>query len=143
MLFLILITMTSTVTYLGDLRTELKHLKSGQTFVTDAPTDNKGKGEAFSPTDLCATSLATCMLTVMGISAREHGIEMTGALAEVTKEMASDPRRISKVTVTIHMPKIDYSEGQKRILEHAGRTCPVSFSLSEGIEQKLEFIWPS
>jgi uncharacterized OsmC-like protein len=133
--------MTSQVTYLGDLRTECLHLRSGQKFITDAPPDNQGRGEAFSPTDLCATSLATCMLTLMGIGARHHGIEMTGARAEVTKIMAADPRRIDKVIVRVVMPDVAYTEGQKKILETAARTCPVAFSLAEGIEQVMEFVW--
>lgn len=133
--------MTSTVTYLGDLRTECTHLRSGQKFVTDAPTDNQGKGEAFSPTDLSATSLATCMLTTMGISARNHGIAMTGANADVTKIMASDPRRIARVEVTVRMPKNAYTETEKKILEAAARTCPVALSLAEELEQVMVFEW--
>ncbi|MBP6828032.1 MAG: OsmC family protein, partial [Saprospiraceae bacterium] len=97
--------MTSKVEYLGELRTECTHLRSGQKFITDAPVDNQGKGEAFSPTDLSATSLASCMLTTMGISALNHGIDMNGAGAEVHKIMASDPRRIARVEVTVRMPK--------------------------------------
>ena len=133
--------MTSKVTYLGDLRTEAVHLRSGITIITDAPVDNQGKGEAFSPTDLCATSLASCMLTLMGISARNHGLNIDGAEAEVTKIMAADPRRISKVIVRVLMPAGQFSEVQKKILETAARTCPVSFSLAEGIEQEMEFVW--
>ncbi|MCB0523344.1 MAG: OsmC family protein [Saprospiraceae bacterium] len=133
--------MTSTVHYLGDLRTEATHLLSGSKIVTDAPPDNQGKGEAFSPTDLCATSLASCMLTIMGISARNHGWNIDGAVASVNKIMASDPRRISKVEIRIVMPKNGFEENQKRVLEAAGRSCPVAFSLAEGIEQDIEFEW--
>ncbi|MBC7773935.1 MAG: OsmC family protein [Phycisphaerae bacterium] len=133
--------MTSTVTYLGELRTEATHLFSGTKIITDAPLDNQGKAQAFSPTDLCATSLATCALTIMGISARNHEVNMTGAHAEVTKIMAADPRRIAKVVIRFVMPKNDYSDTQKQILEKAARTCPVSFSLAEGIEQVMEFEW--
>lgn len=135
--------MTSIVVYQGDLRTQATHLQSGTVIVTDAPLDNHGKGEAFSPTDLCATSLAACMLTLMGISARNHGIEMAGAAAQVTKVMASNPRRISQVIVRVVMPNLEYTEGQKKLLETAARTCPVSFSLAEGIEQVMEFEWPA
>jgi putative redox protein len=135
--------MTSRVVYQGDLHTEATHLASGSVIVTDAPVDNHGKGQAFSPTDLCATSLATCMLTLMGISARNHGIEMTGATAEVTKVMASDPRRIGQVIIRVRMPEVVYTDGQKKILETAARTCPVTFSLAEGIEQVMEFEWPA
>jgi Predicted redox protein, regulator of disulfide bond formation len=133
--------MTSTVHYLGELRTEAEHLYSGTKIITDAPLDNQGKAEAFSPTDLCATSLACCALTIMGISARNHSLDITGTRAEVTKVMASDPRRISKVEVRFVMPPNGFSETQKQILEKAARTCPVSFSLASGIEQSLEFVW--
>lgn len=133
--------MTSTVTYLGDLRTEATHLRSGVKIITDAPPDNEGRGEAFSPTDLCATSLATCMLTIMGISARNHNINIEGAHATVNKIMASNPRRIARVEIRIVMPKKDYDASQRKLLETAARTCPVAFSLAEGIEQALEFEW--
>ncbi|MCC6410560.1 MAG: OsmC family protein [Saprospiraceae bacterium] len=133
--------MTSKIVYLGDLRTEATHLQSGIKIITDAPLDNQGKGEAFSPTDLTATSLATCMLTLMGISARNHGVDMAGAHAEVTKIMAADPRRIAKVVVHVTMPDHTYSDKEKKILETAARTCPVSYSLAEGIEQEMSFKW--
>lgn len=133
--------MTSTVHYLGELRTEAEHLYSGTKIITDAPLDNQGKAEAFSPTDLCATSLACCALTIMGISARNHSLDITGARAEVTKFMASDPRRIAKIEIRFVMPPNSFSDIQKQILEKAARTCPVSFSLASGIEQSLEFVW--
>lgn len=134
--------MTATVQYLGDLRTEATHLLSGRTILTDAPPDNQGKGEAFSPTDLCATSLATCMLTLMGISARRHGLaDITGASAEVTKVMAADPRRIARIEINFAMPAHGYTAAQRQILETAARTCPVHFSLSEGLEEVLAFVW--
>lgn len=133
--------MTSTVTYLGDLRTEATHLRSGVKIITDAPPDNQGLGAAFSPTDLCATSLATCMLTIMGISARNHGIDINGAHATVNKVMAADPRRIARVEIHMVMPKKDYDARQRQLLETAARTCPVAFSLAEGIEQALVFEW--
>lgn len=133
--------MTSTVTYLGDLRTEATHLRSGVKIITDAPPDNQGRGEAFSPTDLCATSLATCMLTIMGISARNHNIDMDGAHATINKIMAANPRRIARIEIRIVMPKKDYDAAQRKLLETAGRTCPVAFSLAEGVEQALEFEW--
>lgn len=133
--------MTSTVEYLGDLRTRATHLKSGQSFITDAPTDNEGKGEAFSPTDLCATSLATCMLTVMGISARNRNVDISGATAEVTKIMAADPRRIARVEIRLLMPPGAYTDVEKRVLETAARTCPVALSLGEGVEQAIELVW--
>ena len=133
--------MTSTVEYLGELRTEATHLLSGQKIITDAPPDNQGRGEAFSPTDLCATSLASCMLTIMGISARNHGWNIDGAKAEVTKIMASDPRRIARIEIRFSMPRNNYTDGQRKVLEHAARTCPVHFSISEGLEEVVEFDW--
>lgn len=133
--------MTSKVIYLGDLRTEATHLQSGSTIITDAPTDNQGKGEAFSPTDLCATSLATCMITIMGISARNHGLNIDGTTAEITKIMASNPRRIAAVEITLKMPDHQFSDREKHLLETAGRTCPVALSLGEGVEQRLTFVW--
>lgn len=133
--------MTSTVKYLGELRTEATHLFSGTKILTDAPLDNQGKAEAFSPTDLCATSLASCAMTIMGISARNHELDMTGATAEITKIMAADPRRIAKVIIKFIMPPNGYTDTQKVILEKAARTCPVSFSLAEGVEQEMTFEW--
>ena len=132
--------MTSKVTYLGNLSTENLHLKSGDTFFTDAPTDNNGKGEAFSPTDTVATGLANCMLTVMGIKARDLGIEMSGTTAEVTKIMATNPRRISKVVVILNLPfMVDIK--RKKILEHTAKTCPVLYSLHPEIEKDISFNW--
>jgi putative redox protein len=133
--------MTSTVTYLGDLRTECTHIRSGQTFITDAPVDNNGKGEAFSPTDLTATSLGTCMVTIMGIAARNHEIDINGTKLEVTKHMAADPRRISGIDVNIIFPDHSYTSKEKKILEAAAKTCPVALSLHPEINQNLNFIW--
>ncbi len=132
--------MTSKVTYLGDLRTESVHLKSSNSFITDAPTDNNGKGEAFSPTDTVATGLASCMLTVMGIKARDMDIDMSGATAEVTKTMESNPRRISKIKVILNFPfKVDHKT--KTILERTANTCPVHYSLHPDIEKDITFNW--
>ncbi len=128
-------------TYLGDLRTEAVHLRSGARIITDAPTDNHGKGEAFSPTDLCAASLASCMLTIMGISARNHGLNIDGASASINKIMASDPRRIARVEIRLEVPGSQLDERQRKILETAAHTCPVAFSLAEGVEQVVEFEW--
>lgn len=133
--------MTSKVTYLGGLRTSAEHLASGQTIITDAPVDNHGRGEAFSPTDLAATSLATCALTIMGISASAHGLSIDGAEADVTKIMAAAPRRIARVEVKFRMPKNDFSDREKSLLEAAARACPVAHSLAEGLEQVIEFVW--
>ncbi len=133
--------MTSTVTYLGDLRTEAVHLQSGTKIISDAPLDNQGRGEAFSPTDLCATSLASCMITIMGISARNHGLDITGTHATVNKIMAADPRRIARIEINITMPKNGFDDVQKKLMEAAGRACPVAFSLAEGVEQVITFEW--
>ena len=132
--------MTSKVTYLGNLRTESQHVKSGNKFITDAPTDNNGKGEAFSPTDTVATGLASCMLTVMGIKARELDIDMSGSSAEVTKTMASNPRRISKIEVVLNFP-FEADVKTKTILERTANTCPVHYSLHPDIEKAITFNW--
>lgn len=133
--------MTSKVTYLGDLRTECIHLRTGQTIITDAPVDNNGKGEAFSPTDLTATSLGTCMVTVMGIAALSHDFNIDGTVLEITKIMAADPRRISGVEVRLIMPDKIYSLKEQKILETAARTCPVALSLHPDLRQELMFVW--
>lgn len=133
---------TSKVTYLGGLRTNSTHLQSGTEIITDAPVDNQGKGEAFSPTDLLATSLANCMLTIMGIAARTHGIDMDGTTAEVTKVMAADPRRVAEIHIKLNFPKKDsYTDKEKKILEHAGLTCPVNYSLHPDIKRPIDFGW--
>jgi len=131
---------TSKVTYLGNLRTECEHLKSGNTYITDAPTDNNGKGEAFSPTDTVATGLANCMLTVMGIKAAQMGVSLDGSVAMVTKTMASNPRRISKIEIDLQMPA-NISDKDRRILENTGNTCPVHHSLHPDIEKVIDFNW--
>lgn len=132
--------MTSRVTYRGDLRTECVHIRSGNHFITDAPIDNNGKGEAFSPTDTVATGLASCMMTVMGIKARDLGVDLVGATAAVTKHMAADPRRISKIEVTLELPG-GLSDKHRKILEHTAKTCPVNQSLHPDIERVIAFHW--
>ena len=131
---------TSKVTYLGSLRTECKHLQSGNTYITDAPTDNHGKGEAFSPTDTVASGLANCMLTMMGIKANDLKVNLEGATATVTKTMASNPRRISKIEVVFHLPEIS-DQKIRKILEKTAETCPVHYSLHPDIEKKITFHW--
>ena len=133
--------MTSQVIYSNGLRTSATHLKSGTSIITDAPTDNHGKGEAFSPTDLVATALASCMLTIMGIKADAKGIDIDGAKADITKVMTSGPRRISEAQVTITMPKKAYSEDDKKLMEKAARTCPVAKSLHPDLVQAVRFVW--
>src|SRR5690606_1009353 len=116
------------------------HLKSGAKFNTDAPTDNNGKGEAFSPTDTVATGLANCMITMMGIKARDMKLNMDGTTAHVTKTMAADPRRISKIEVILNFPA-GIDERSKKILENTARTCPVQYSLHPDIERVIVFNW--
>ncbi len=133
--------MTAAVTYDGDLRCTLTHTLSGVQINTDAPPDNQGKGQAFSPTDLCAVSLASCMLTIMGMRVRERGISIDGARAEVTKVMAADPRRIARVEIRLFMPPNNYSDADKALLRHIAHTCPVALSLHPDIAQQVEFVW--
>lgn len=133
--------MTSKIIYKGNLRTEAIHLKSGEKIITDAPIDNNGKGEAFSPTDLTATSLGNCMVTIMGIAAQNHNLNIDGTALEVTKIMSADPRRISGINIKVIMPEIGYTIKAKKILETAGRTCPVAMSLHPDLIQNIEFIW--
>lgn len=130
--------MTSKVLYKGNLRTESEHLQSGSKMITDAPVDNHGKGEAFSPTDTVANALATCMLTVMGIKANDIGVDMDNTSAEVTKSMSSSPRRISKIAVNIQFPK-SYPDKERKILENTGKTCPVLLSLHPEVEKIITF----
>ena len=133
--------MTSTVVYNGDLRTTCTHLKSGDSFETDAPTDNNGKGERFSPTDLLATSLATCMITVMGIKARTIGFDLNDVKIEVLKIMKAEPRRVSGIDLTFHIPDTlkDIDEKTKAILKNTGNICPVQFSIHPDIEVKIDW----
>jgi len=126
---------TSRVVYTGELRTEATHVKSGQTFITVALVDNRGTGEAFSPTDLLATSLGACAITVVGIAARTHGFNVDGTSIKITKIMESDPRRVGEVIVEFDFPPIKYSEKEKAIIRHTINTCPVSQSLNASLKQ--------
>ena len=127
--------------YLGELRVECTHLQSGAVIVTDAPTDNQGKGEAFSPTDLCATALVTCAMTIIGIYGKNHNIDVDGMEAAVTKIMAANPRRIQRIEVTITMPDKKYNEKEKASIERAAHSCPVHASLHQDMEQVFVFKW--
>ena len=133
--------MISKVFYEGNLRTRAVHLGSGSTIVTDAPTDNNGKGEAFSPTDLVATSLASCMLTIMGIIAERDGIDLKEAYAEVVKVMSKNPRRISKIGIKIHLNGRSIKSIERGKLERAAKHCPVGGSLHPEIDQEVLFIY--
>lgn len=130
---------TSKIVYSGNLRTEAVHLKSGNKIITDAPPDNNGKGEAFSPTDLLATSLGCCMLTIMGIMAERHEINIEGTSIEITKIMEANPRRVGEIIVEFTMPKNNYSDKEKILLENAAHTCPVAKSLSSELKQTVIF----
>ena len=134
--------MTSQIIYKTDLRTEATHIQSGTIIETDAPSDNQGKGERFSPTDLVATALATCMVTTMAIKARTMGIFLDGTRLESTKIMASDPRRISKIIVHVFFPSgINADEKQRDLLEKTARTCPVERTLHPDVELDMQFNW--
>lgn len=128
---------TSTVKYLGQIHTEAEHLQSGKRIETDGPTDNFGKGEAFSPTDLAATSLASCMLSIMGIKSISMNKEIGAAFAEVTKIMGTEPRRITGIRIRMTVPDSGYTEKEKQVLIQAALNCPVAKSLHPDIEQDI------
>jgi putative redox protein len=135
--------MTSQVIYLGDLRTSATHIQSNSVIETDAPIDNQGKGARFSPTDLVATALSSCMLTIMGIAANTHNIDITNTQCNVEKIMETAPRRIGKINIEMHFPKNNtYSEKEKMILEKAALTCPVMESLHPDCIKSIQFLWP-
>ncbi|HVX51473.1 MAG TPA: OsmC family protein [Chitinophagaceae bacterium] len=134
--------MTSQIIYKGALRTEAKHLQSGTIIETDAPTDNQGRGERFSPTDLLATSLGNCMLTIMGIKARDMNVKLDDTIVDITKIMKSEPRRVGGIKVAFHFPAtLLLDDKQKQILERAALTCPVAKSIHPDIEQDITFNW--
>jgi putative redox protein len=134
--------MTSTVTYEGDLRTTAQHLQSGNAIETDAPTDNQGKGERFSPTDLIATGLASCMATTMGIKARDMDVDLRGLKVDVTKHMLANPRRIGGIDVHLHFPAgLSLDERQRAILEKTALTCPVMYTLHPDVKVNTEISW--
>lgn len=130
---------TSKIKYLGNLRTEATHLKSNSKIVTDAPTDNNGKGEAFSPTDTVATGLASCMITIMGIQANTSNINLNFVEADITKVMSASPRKISEVIIVFNFGNTIYTEKEKTILKNAAKTCPVALSLNPDIKQTISF----
>jgi len=126
--------------YLGELRTEATHIQSGTVIQTDAPTDNQGRGEAFSPTDLVAAALGSCMLTIMGIHAQKEGIELKGTQITIHKIMESNPRRISEIEIVFNFPKeLILTAIQKEKLERVARACPVSHSVHPDLKQTLTF----
>jgi putative redox protein len=125
--------------YLGELRTEAVHVRSGNKLITDAPLDNQGKGEAFSPTDLLATSLGSCMMTIIGIEARKHGFKVENTDLKITKIMADNPRRVQEVAVEVTFPASGFTEKEKSIIENAARNCPVAKSLHPDLRQTMIF----
>ena len=133
--------MTSEIIYKGTLRTEAKHLQSNTIIETDAPTDNQGKGERFSPTDLMATSLGSCMLTIMGIKARDMDISLEGTEVNIEKIMKSEPRRVGGINVQFKFPALNLDDKQKTILERAAHNCPVAKSIHPDIEVQVKFGW--
>jgi putative redox protein len=130
---------TISALYTGSLRTQSVHVKSGNTIITDAPTDNNGKGEAFSPTDLVCSALSSCMITIMGILANREGIELTGLTSEVTKIMADNPRKIKEIQIVFSHASLNATDVQKEKLKRAALTCPVALSLSDSVIQTVSF----
>ena len=130
---------TITTIYKGDLRTEATHNQSGNTLITDAPIDNHGKGEAFSPTDLFSTSLGSCMLTIMGLAANTHGFSIDGTRVETQKIMGTDPRRVAELVVDLYLPPNAYTDREKRIIEAAAASCPVAQSLHPETKKTITF----
>jgi putative redox protein len=130
---------TSRIIYTGELRAEATHVRSGQKIISDAPVDNHGKGEAFSPTDLLATSLGGCMVLTMGIACQTHNLNIDGTQLRITKVMAANPRRVAEVHVEFDMPKNNYTDEQKSLLENTALTCPVAKSLHPDVIQKVTF----
>ena len=131
---------TSIIRYLGELRTSSMHLQSGTEILTDAPTDNHGKGEAFSPTDMVANSLGACMISIMGIKSKDLDLELKGSTAEVTKIMQAEPRKIARIEVILNI-SVATSDKNKTILERSAMTCPVFLSLHPDIEKVITFNW--
>ncbi len=127
--------------YSGNLRVESTHLQSGTQIITDAPTDNRGKGESFSPTDLLATSLGSCIMTIMGIKAMDNNIDIEGTEIEITKIMASNPRRVAEVVVEFFFPLKDYSDSERQMIESVAGISPVPVSLSSELKQTIRFHW--
>ena len=127
--------------YLGDLRTENTHLQSGNKIITDAPTDNQGKGEAFSPTDMLATAISSCIMTIMGIKAKEHNIDIIGTEINTIKIMTDNPRRVQEVIIEFVFPKKVYTNEQKQIIESVAGNSPVPLSVHTNLKQIITFNW--
>jgi len=132
---------TSKISYSGQLRTSAIHVRSSQQIITDAPVDNQGKGEAFSPTDLVSSALCSCMMTIMGQVAEREGINMEGITADVTKVMSATPRRIAEIMVVFDLSQLSITDRQRKMLENAARTCPVALSLSPDVKQTISYTY--
>jgi putative redox protein len=132
---------TAKTKYIGDLRTEIIHVRSGSVIITDAPVDNKGKGENFSPTDMVASALGSCIFTIMGIAAREHGFSIDGSTCTITKIMTEAPRKIGEIKIDFDFTANEYTDKQKKILEYCVKTCPVALSLNESVFQNVRLLF--
>jgi uncharacterized OsmC-like protein len=132
---------TATTIYKGELRTEITHVRSGSVIITDAPVDNKGKGKNFSPTDMVASALGSCIFTIMGIAAREHGFSIDGATCIITKIMTESPRKIGEIKIEFDFRSNDYTDKQKKILDYCVKTCPVALSLNESVFQNVSLLF--
>ncbi|MEI6457258.1 MAG: OsmC family protein [bacterium] len=128
---------TSEIIYKGNLRTEATHLRSGNKIITDAPVDNQGRGEYFSPTDLVATALGSCMITILGISARDQGFDIDGTQLTITKIMTENPRRIGEIVVELIFPHDSYTDQQRRLIEYTTTHCPVAQSLHPDVKKTI------
>jgi uncharacterized OsmC-like protein len=133
--------MTASILYEGDLRCSATHLQSGTVIETDAPTDNRGKGEKFSPTDTLCVSLGTCLITTMALKARDMNIELKETKIDITKHMLKDPRRVAQIDVTLHFPPLNLNEEEKSTLETTGNNCPVAKSLHPDLETNIQYNW--
>lgn len=132
---------TAKTKYIGDLRTEIIHVRSGSVIITDAPLDNKGKGENFSPTDMVASALGSCIFTIMGIAAREHGFSIDGSTCKITKIMSDGPRKIAEIRIEFDFTGANYTDKQKKILDYCVKTCPVALSLNESVFQNISLVF--
>jgi putative redox protein len=132
---------TAKTKYLGDLRTEIIHVRSGSTIITDAPVDNKGKGEYFSPTDMVASALGSCAFTIMGIAAKEHGFSIDGCTCKITKIMSDNPRKIGEIKIEFDFTANEYTDNQKKIMELCVKTCPVALSLKDSLIQNVSLLF--
>ncbi len=133
--------MTATIVYEGELRCTCTHIQSGSIIETDAPTDNHGKGERFSPTDTVCIALGTCIITTMGIKAQSMGLELKGSKLNVTKHMVANPRRIGKIEVNLEIPGNGISEELRSLLQRVGDLCPVKASLHPDLEAIISYHW--